>query len=368
MREAVARVDRGMESGAATRGDRASTRRYPPPVAECLDLSAEAAGGPRHGRPDGGAERWLGPELDPGTCIVRVGAEARDEIRRLAERVRTAPLPLLLRSPDDYPLEAVRKVYGRVKEILDLGPGVAVIDRLPLDELGDDGDETARAVFWTIGRILARPVAQKWDGTMLYDVSDTGRTFGYGVRGSWTNVELVFHIDNAFGAAVPHYVGLMCIRPAREGGASRFLSLRSLHDRLLEHHPRELGRLFRPMLFDRQAEHAPEAPKVAWAPVFSLDGARLRARTNPNIIRKGYDVAGVPMDEETRAAVEALEEAVNDDALWFELPLERGQIQYLANQRVAHYRSAFADGDDPPAKRMLVRMWHRDEGLPTYDG
>ena len=208
--------------------------------------------------------------------------------------------------------------------------------------MGDD--ETAKAVFWTIGRILARPVAQKWDGTVLYDVTDTGRTFGYGVRGSWTNVELVFHTDNAFGAALPRYVGLMCIHPARQGGTSRFLCLRSVHDRLLERHPRALERLWRPVLFDRQAEHAPEAPRVSWAPVFSLDGAgRLRARTNTSIIRKGYAVAGVAMDVETRAAVEALEEVVSDEDLRFELPLERGQLQYLAK----------------PARRPLPERLHR---------
>ncbi|MCY4453483.1 MAG: TauD/TfdA family dioxygenase [Immundisolibacterales bacterium] len=339
----------------------------PPPVPECLDLSAEAAAGSRLTDPKDGSTAWLGADVDPSTCVVRLGDDALDEIRALAERFRAAPHPVFLRSPDDHPLDAVREVYRRVESFLDHGLGVAVIDRLPLDEIGDDG-ETARAVFWTIGRILARPVAQKWDGTMLYDVTDTGRNFGYGVRGSWTNVELVFHVDNAFGAAVPRYVGLMCIRPAREGGTSRFLNLHSLHDRLLERHPRALERLWRPLLFDRQAEHAPHAPRVAWAPVFSLDGGRLRARTNPNIIRKGYDVAGVAMDKETRTAVEALEEAVSDDDLRFEMPLERGQIQYLENQRVAHYRSTFTDGDDPAAKRMLVRMWHREEGLPTYEG
>ena len=341
----------------------------PPPVPACLDLSAEAVAGTRLALPPVGPDAWLGADVDPGACVVRLDDDARDEIRSLADRIRAAPHPVLLRSPDDHPLEAVREVYARVRSILDRGIGVAVIDGLPLDEMGDD--ETGRAVFWTLGSILARPVAQKWDGTMLYDVTDTGRTFGYGVRGSWTNVELVFHIDNAFGATLPRYVGLMCIRPAREGGTSRFLNLRSLHDRLLARHPRALERLWRPMLFDRQAEHAPDAPRVSWAPVFSLDGAgRLRARTNTNIIRKGYDVAGVPMDAQTRAAVEALEEVVSDDDdLRFELPLARGQLQYLENRRVAHYRSTFTDDDrDPAAKRLLVRMWHRDEGLPTYDG
>ena len=343
---------------------------YPPPVAECADLSAEAAAGAQGAPPppEAGGDAWLGRHVDPHSCVIRLDDDALGEVRALAERIRAAPLPVFLRYPDDHPLDAVRAAYARAKAALDHGVGVAVIDRLPLDEIGDD--ETARAVFWTIGRILARPVAQKWDGTMLYDVTDTGRTFGYGVRGSWTNVELVFHIDNAFGAVLPQYVGLMCIRPARKGGTSRFCCLRAVHDRLRERHPRALDRLWRPMLFDRQAEHAPGAPRVAWAPVFSLErGGRLRARTNANIIRKGYDVAGVPMDAETRAAVEALETVVNDGDLWFESPLERGQLQYLENQRVAHYRSEFTDDDrDSAAKRHLVRMWHRDEGLATYDG
>ena len=31
---------------------------------------------------------------------------------------------------------------------------------------------------------MGQNVAQKWDGTMVYDVTDTGKKFGYGVRGS----------------------------------------------------------------------------------------------------------------------------------------------------------------------------------------
>jgi hypothetical protein len=88
-----------------------------------------------------------------------------------------------------------------------------------------------------LGQLIAAPVAQKWDGTMIYDVTDTGRQFGYGVRGSWTNVELSFHTDNAFGVAPPDYVGLLCLMPAREGGISRFCSLYTVHNEMLRRHP-----------------------------------------------------------------------------------------------------------------------------------
>ena len=354
-----------MASRADFHVEREFAAHHPPPVAACADLSAEAVQG---GRPDAaftGPGAWLGADVDPRSCVIGLGSAALDEIAALADRIRAAPHPVPLRSPDDHPLDAVREVFARARAALDHGIGVAVVEPLPLDRFDD---ETAKAVYWTLGGILARPVAQTWDGTMLYDVTDTGRSFSYGVRGSRTNVELVFHTDNAFGDALPRYVGLMCIRPALQGGTSRFCSLQSVHNRLLERHPRALERLWRPVLFDRQAEHAPDAPRVAWAPVFSFDGDRLRTRANGSLVRKGYALAGVAMDVDTRRAVEAFEEVAGAEDLSLELPLERGQLQYLENQRVAHYRSAYTDGDDPAAKRMVVRMWHRDEGLQSYDG
>ena len=106
------------------------------------------------------------------------------------------------------------------------------------------------------------------------------------MRASYTRVGLVFHTDNAFGMAPPAYVGLLCIHPAREGGVSRFCSLAAVHDRLLETRPRLLSRLYRPMLWDRQAEHADGAPKVAVAPMFRWEDGRLTVRRrNRDFIR-----------------------------------------------------------------------------------
>ena len=87
---------------------------------------------------------------------------------------------------------------------------------------------------------------KNWDGTMIYDVTDTGKKYGYGVRGSATNVELVFHTDNAFGISVPDYVGLMCKYPAKQGGLSRFCSLYTVHWRMENKYPNELRRLYQP--------------------------------------------------------------------------------------------------------------------------
>ncbi|MDH3581306.1 MAG: TauD/TfdA family dioxygenase [Hyphomicrobiales bacterium] len=308
---------------------------------------------------------WTRDQVTPSDCIVPLGDTGLKEVRSMAETIEANPLPAILRHPDQFEIPALRKVMARAKRRLTEAPGIAVIDRLPLDELEDD---TAAAISWTLGQLISRPVAQKWDGTMLFDVTDTGATFGYGVRGSITTVELVFHTDNASGLMQPDYVGLLCRYPAKEGGVSRFCSLYSVHNRMLEKYPELLPRLYRPLLWDRQAEHGPDEPKVSRAPMFQWDGKRLISRANTNLNEKGYQIAGEEMDGETRAAIDAVNEVSTADELWFELAIERGQIQYLNNIEVAHYRSDFTDHENPEFKRHLVRTWHRDRGGPAFHG
>ena len=313
----------------------------------------------------GDSRAWLARDVDKDTCVIGLDDAALDELVAMAEQTRAQPLPVLLRDPEQFAIPALRDFMARARELLDGLPGIAVIDRVPMDAVDE---QDAIAVFWILGKLIGRPVAQKWDGTMLYDVMDRGQPYSYGVRGSYTNVELLFHTDNAFAVAPPEYVALLCIRPAVQGGVSRFCSIYAIHNRLLARYPRQLERLYGCVLWDRQAEHAPGAPKVTRAPVFRYQDGQLSARLNVSLIRKGYDVAGEPMDEETVEALAALEDVADDPELWFELPIERGQLQYLNNRNIAHYRSEFRDHEDPARKRHLVRTWHRGWGSPAYDG
>lgn len=335
----------------------------PPDGLAVIDLSREGTA-PLLGSPQPGLT-WLAADLRPETCLISLDDAALAEIEALALGLAARPGPVSAGGPSALALPALRAVMDEVRARLADGPGIAVLDTLPLEALDH---ESATAVFWCLGQMLGQAVAQKWDGTLLYEVADSGESYRYGVRGSWTNVELVFHTDNAFGVAPPDTVGLLCLRPAREGGTSRFCSLYSLHDRLQTADPAALARLYRPMLWDRQAEHAPGDPKVAWAPMFALRDGRLAVRANVSLVRKGYALAGQAPDAALETALAAIEAVTADPALWFELPLERGQIQYLNNREIAHYRSAFSDDPDPAAKRRLIRTWHRDRGGPGYDG
>ncbi|MBT3659984.1 MAG: TauD/TfdA family dioxygenase [Rhodospirillaceae bacterium] len=308
---------------------------------------------------------WVSGDIDPSDSLVHLDDAALGEVAALVDALHDKPMPLLLRSPEDFDLPAWRIVMDQAKARLNDGLGFAVVDALPMDDYEIDD---MIAVYWIVGQLLGRTVAQKWDGTMIYDVTDTGRQYGYGVRGSYTSVELVFHTDNAFGVQPPEYVGLLCKYPAVSGGISRFCSLYSVHNRMLEKYPELLNRLYAPMHFDRQAEHAPDAPKTALAPFFSYDGTRLTARANVSLVRKGYEVAELELEPELADALEAVETVGNQPEFWLEQPIERGHLQYLNNVELGHYRSHFEDHKNPEKKRHLIRTWHRDAGGRSYDG
>ena len=283
----------------------------------------------------------------------------------MAETLRRDPLPVLRLSPGLFALDECRRMMERVKRELDAGTGFALLDGLPLDALSAG---EARSVYWVLGRLLSSPVATKWDGTMLYDVTDTGAAHGYGVRGAATNVELVFHNDNAYGVAVPDYVSLMCLRPARSGGTTRLCSLYTVHNTLLGDDPGLLARLYEPFYFDRQAEHAPGAPRVSRAPVFDFDGSRLLVRVARSLIHNGYALLGETLDRDGARSIDAVDAIMHDDRNFVTFSMRRGQVQFLNNRFIAHHRSRFEDDPDPTRKRHLVRMWYRDTGAAFYDG
>lgn len=315
------------------------------------------------GDPFSGEKTWKRESVTSKDWTIPLDETAIAEVRELVASLRRDPLPTLILEPDLIPMPACRAAMARVRALLDDGLGVCVVERLPMEEMNE---EEATSVYWVLGRMVGRLVAQKWDGTMLYDVTDTGRTFGHGVRGSWTNTELFFHTDNAFGTVMPDYVSLLCINPALEGGISRFCSLYTVHNRLREESPRLLQRLYEPLYFDRQAEHSPDAPPVSLTPMFSWDGMRLNVRMSVGLVKRGYPMAGQAIDPLAAEALEALEIILRDESLWIEFRIERGQLQFLNNTEFGHYRSTFSD--DPALPRHLIRLWYRSDGRRSYEG
>jgi len=150
------------------------------------------------------------------------------------------------------------------------------------------------------------------------------------------------------------------------------MSFATAHNALRERHGELLARLYRPFWFDRQREFHPGEPATFSAPLFIKDGKRINARLTLHQIRGGYALQAKAgqggMDNETHAAVEAIAEVFRDDSLQYDFSLQAGDMQFVANREIGHSRTEFHDFAEPERRRLLVRLWLRDEGAQGYCG
>jgi Taurine catabolism dioxygenase TauD, TfdA family len=317
-------------------------------------------------RPIEGPSAWARRDVRIEDWRVELSAACLDEIRRVADELRAYPLPAIVLGADDFAMPACCEAMAQVRAILARGVRFAIVDRLPMAEM--DASE-ATAIYWLLSSMIARPVAQKLDGTLIYDVLDTGQQAlpGSGVRPDKTNIEIRFHNDNAYNDTPPDHVGLLCLRRAMSGGHSRVISFHTAHNALLARFPERLARLYEPFWFDRQREFRPGENPIFAAPVFDA-AAEVKARFSAHQIHGGYALRGEPLDAEGAAAVAAMLEIFDDDALSVDFDLEPGQMQFVDNRALGHSRTAFVDHPEPAARRHLVRLWLRDGGRRAYPG
>ena len=309
---------------------------------------------------------WTRETITPDRWLIPVSPACVAELDEVVASLRRSPRPVESLDPAQFSLPACAALMAQVRTKLQTDTGLAVVDRFPVERYSL---EENRAIGWLLAAMLGQVVAQKADGARLYDVRDTGQALGYGVRRSVTNLGQPFHTDGGWLWKAPAFVGLFCLESALEGGLSRFVSLVTAHNRLRQSRPDLLARLYRPFVWDRQGEHAPEAPRVSRQPVFEYDGT-LAARYYEDYIVNGYRLAGAELDAEGREALAALRALVDDPASWVEFRIEKGQLQYLNNRQFAHSRTAFKDAVAPgqgPGRHML-RLWNRDEGTWHLDG
>ena len=79
-------------------------------------------------------------------------------------------------------------------------------------------------------------------------------------------------------------------------------------------------------------------------------------------------VAGQTISSALEKALIVVEEILNEPAAWVETQLSPGDLHYLNNINIAHYRSGFVDHKGSNQKRHMYRTWHRDKGKQSYDG
>jgi alpha-ketoglutarate-dependent taurine dioxygenase len=308
---------------------------------------------------------WRRDDLAPGSWYERLPGAFFDGLGDLLREPPEGPTAVRLTG---WLLHLARATARPAAQALE-GRGFVVLEapRLDLD------DRQRVLLYWLLGRALGAPVPQNVQGTLLYDVRDTGQDVRYGARFSVTNAESSFHTDASFFDDVVDYVGLLCLRPASSGGLSQIVDGRAVVEELSARHPEALAVLEQPFHIDRRGgARAGEAP-TAQFPVLRREGG-LVYRYLRYWIEAGHERAGVPLTAEQRGALDALDEVLAEPALRAEFALRPGETFFINNRWLLHNRTAFEDFAEPERRRHLVRLWlarrepGSERGRPAWEG
>ena len=260
-------------------------------------------------------------------------------------------------------LEALSNGCGEclqpVLHALNSGRGFAIVERLPVEQINI---EEALSMYWLIGQFLGTPMEQNIEGTLLYDVRDTGQNVARGARFSVTNAESSFHNDNSFGELLPDLVGLLCLHTAKSGGQSQLISGYTLHNELLEYHPDILKTLYQLFCFDRRGQFKAEESPTSQFPIFQWSVDELIVRYLYYYIQVGHERAGMTLTAAQREALEVVEALLRQPDFRVEFNLQPGQMLFTNNRWILHNRTAFEDYPDPEQRRHYVRLWLQQRG------
>lgn len=298
--------------------------------------------------PVGGPAAWRGDELAARTdWRVQLDASDIDEIDRALVFAERTGRPLAALRRRDFPLPTLRGRILAWAAALQHGTGVVLLRGLPVARWSED---RAKLCFWCLGLHLGRPGAQNGRGDLLGRVRDQGLSYDDpAVRGYQTAAALRFHTDFA------DVVGLFCLRAAKSGGLSRFVSSVRVYDELLQRRADLVDLLFEPMLFDTRGDAG-----IAFLRVIPCryDAGQLRSLYHGDYLRSGEQHAGAPrIPARVHELLDIYDAIASEPGMYIDVEFLPGDVQLLSNHTVLHSRTAYVDGDQPEQQRDLLRLW-----------
>jgi hypothetical protein len=302
---------------------------------------------------------WRGDELGrSGQWTTTLTPGELGEVERALAGLRQSDKPLRELSAADFPLPTLQR---RIKEwagTLASGRGVQVIRGLPVHNWSPPDCER---FFFCLGLHLGTPGAQNNQGDLLGHVRDQGLSYADPhVRGYRTAAKLAYHCDGA------DVVGLLCLRTARSGGQSRFVSSVAVWNELHARRPDLAARMFAPRECDTRGDGGLNFFVVA--PCRYASG-HLRTWYNADYFRSAAQHPGAhPLTAEDHELLDLYDEIAGTPGMYLEMDFQPGDIQLLSNHTVLHSRTAYVDHDEPEQKRHLLRVWvslHRR--VPWYE-
>lgn len=287
------------------------------------------------------SDAWL-HNLTDGDCRELEAAAAASAQRGI---------PLTQLDKDAFPLPSLGPTLTALQDDVINGRGFVLLRGFPV--AGVAREQVAR-MYLGLGAWFGLPVPQNAQGHLLGHVKDLGNDpVDPAVRVYTTRRRHLFHTDSC------DIVGLLCLHPAKQGGASAIASSTAIYNEIVRRRPDLAKVLCEPFIIDRKGEiPAGKGPTYAM-PIFNHYAGQLSALYPRDFIDAAQ--ARFPdLPRLTPAQIEAMDlidELAASDQFRLDMDFQPGDIQFLHNHQILHARTAYEDYTAPERKRHLLRLW-----------
>jgi hypothetical protein len=294
---------------------------------------------------------WYGDELARrDDWIVTLTGEHLAELQAAAHSLISSGTKLSDVKRDSVMLPGLDAMLAQIENDVVRGRGFVLLRGLPVE---DWGLELTACAYWLIGSRLGDAVPQNAAGHLLGHVLDLGNDPDSPLTRIYTTAAAQeFHTDSC------DIVGLLCLRPARKGGASSIASSTTIYNEIVRTRPELAAVLMQPFTVDRKGEIPIGKGATYRLAVFHDFDGEITA-----IYARSFIRAAQERPETTRLtpaqieAMDLIDALAASDRVRLDMDFRPGDIQFLHNHQILHARTAYEDFADRKRKRHLLRLW-----------
>ncbi|MEX0583571.1 MAG: TauD/TfdA family dioxygenase, partial [Sneathiella sp.] len=295
---------------------------------------------------------WYGQEMarKPDIWLTYLSSDEVSELETAAENFLSGDLDLGMISQDNFPLPLLKARLASLRDKLMHGIGFELLRGLPVSQYSQ---KMAATIFCGIGTYLGAPRSQNAAGHILGHVRDLGLNANdAGTRIYQTSQRQTFHTDST------DVVGLMCLRPAKEGGQSLLVSTVTIYNEMQRQRPDLVTAMFEPVATDRRGEIPPGEKPYFEIPVLNWSQGFLTGIYQRQYVNSAQRFPDAPRLTNTQIeALDYFDMLANDPRLHLSMQLQPGDMQFVYNHALMHDRTAFVDWPEPDERRHLLRLW-----------
>jgi|TARA_B110000014_G_C20119408_1_gene592498 alpha-ketoglutarate-dependent taurine dioxygenase len=234
------------------------------------------------------------------------------------------------------------------------GNGFFILDGSCLENFSN---ENVKEIFRIISTCFGQLYVQNIKNEKFVTITDEGKSMKTGGRYHQTKEGGSFHTDSPQWSKVPDFVGLLCIRPAKIGGISKFVSAYTIHNQILKLNPDFLKLLYKKFHFDKRNEFQKNESPTTFEPIFKYEDNELKFRYLRNYIDDGQKIVKQPLSSEQNHVLDQLDNAIHDENFSVSYDLSQYDMTFFNNHRIIHGRTSFEDYMESDKKRYMVRVW-----------